>query len=109
MYTVVRRTILNLVSHFAENASGPSRVIERIFPGSGRIAACRCNLFSDESPNCWNVNRDVDCILLEFRRNEKFNNFCMFLYPDSYIWDKDLICFRDLCRTGWFYPLLSFS
>jgi len=52
LYTVVRGTILNLVSHFADSASGPCRVIERIFPESGRIAGCRCNLFSNESPNC---------------------------------------------------------
>jgi len=31
--TVVRRTILNLVSYFADNASGPCCVIERFLPG----------------------------------------------------------------------------
>jgi len=35
-------------------------------------------MFAHESRNCWNAKREVDCVLLEFCRREKFYNL---IYP----------------------------
>jgi len=39
--------------------------------GSGRIAACRCDMFAHDFSDCRNVRSEVNCVLLEFFRREK--------------------------------------